>query len=184
MKTEIPLKRAHRIVNHGPVVLVTAQTGDNPPNIMTVAWITPVSQAPQMVAVSIGNKSYSHSLILESREFVVNVPPASLVKKVVLCGRMSGRDVDKFQETGLTPVPGAVVTPPLIDECTGHLECRVEQTIQAGDHTLFIGRVVKAWAEEGLFDDIWQIDQQGGEGLHHLGGRSFAVSSETRIVEA
>lgn len=184
MKIEIPLERAHRIVNHGPVVLVTSQAGDDTPNIMTVAWITPVSQAPPMVAVSIGTKSHSHRLILESREFVVNVPPASLVKKVVFCGRVSGRDVDKFQESGLTPVPGAVVKPPLIDECTGHLECRVHQTVEAGDHTLFIGKVVKAWAEEKLFQDVWQVDGQGGEGLHHLGGRSFAVSRETRIVEA
>ena len=171
-------------MNHGPVVLITAQAGDNLPNIITVAWITPVSQAPPLIAVSIGAKSYSHMLILKSREFVVNVPPASLVKKVVFCGRVSGRDVDKFQEAGLTPVPASAVTPPLIQECTGHLECRVEQTVQAGDHTLIIGSVVMALAEAGLFEAVWQIDQEGGEGLHHLGGRSFAVSREKLIVEA
>ncbi len=184
MKTEIPLERAHRIVNHGPVVLVTSQAGDEAPNIMTVAWITPVSQAPPMVAVSIGNKSHSHRLISESGVFVVNVTPASLADKVVFCGRVSGRDVDKFQETGLTPVPATVVKTPLIDECTGHLECRVHQAVEAGDHTLFIGRVVKAWAEAELFQDVWRVDGQGGEGLHHLGGRAFAVSRETLIVEA
>ena len=177
MKIEIPLNRAHRIVNHGPVVLVTSQFKNNNPNVMTVAWVMPVSQSPAMVAVSIGAKSYSHELIHKGREFVVNVPPASLMDAVVFCGRLSGREIDKFKESNLSIVNSKEVTPPLIEECIGHLECRVKQSIPAGDHTLFVGDVLKSWVEEEYFDQIWQLCISGGEALHHLGGNAFTVSS-------
>ena len=183
MKKEIPLSRAHRIVNHGPVVLVTTQVENGSPNIMAVAWIAPVSQVPPLVAISVGNGHYSHRLVSESGEFVVNVPSSSMASKVMVCGKVSGRDIDKFKKARLTPIPAKEVGPPLVEECIGHLECRLDHEVRVGDHTLFIGRVVKAWVEEGLFKETWRIDKEGGKALHHLGGNVFAVSGEMLVIE-
>ena len=182
MKKVIPLSKAHRIINHGPVVLVTSQAEGKNANIIAVAWITPVSQFPPLVAISIADEHYSHELISLSGEFVVNVPSSGMAQKVMDCGKVSGRDVNKFKEFALTPVPAKKVFPPLINECIGHLECRVKQQVKVGDHTLFIGNIVMAWAEENLFGELWNVDVKGGEALHHLGGNNFAISREKVIV--
>lgn len=183
MKRSVPLKRAHRLINHGPVVLVTSRAGEGDPNVLAVAWVAPVCQDPPLAAVSIAKGHHSHSLIGESGEFVINVPEAALADRVMACGRLKGRDGDKFRRTGLTPVPAATVGPPLVAECAGHLECRMEASVDAGDHTVFIGRVTAALAEERLFDTVWKTGDGAFSGLHHLGGRTFAVSGTTLVVE-
>ncbi|PJB22242.1 MAG: flavin reductase family protein, partial [Euryarchaeota archaeon CG_4_9_14_3_um_filter_38_12] len=81
-----------------------------------------------MYGISMDPKRYSHNLIMDSKEFVVNFAPFSIVDKLHYCGRHSGRNVDKFRETGLTPVPAEKVNAPLIKECYSHLECRLAET--------------------------------------------------------
>jgi len=178
LKKDVPLTQFHRIINHGSVSLVTSQIEGHLPNILAVAWIMPVSLVPPLVGISIAKGHFSHQLISKSGEFVINVPSLAIVSKVLICGKVSGREVNKFERAKLTPILSEKVLPPLIQECIGHLECRVEQQVRAGDHSLFIGRVLKACAEEGVFEGIWQVDRKGGEGLHHLGGEWFAISRE------
>ncbi len=178
MKNDIPLKQFHRVINHGSVMLVTSQIEGDVPNIMAIAWTMPVSLVPPLVGISIAKSHFSHQLISKGGEFVLNVPSSSIVSNVMVCGKRSGREVNKFEKAHLTPVRSEKVLPPLIQECIGHLECCVQEKIEAGDHTLFIGNVLKAWAEESLFDGIWQVDREGAEGLHHLGGEYFAISKE------
>ena len=182
LKKEIPLSRANRIINHGPVVFVTSQVGEERPNIVTVAWSMPVTQKPPLVAISLGKSRYSHRLISEGKAFVVNVPTSAMAPAIMFCGKVSGKAADKFLEARLTAVPAKEVVPPLIDECIGHLECQVEQCVDVGDHSLFIGRVVVAWVEEDLFDETWKTDRERGEGIHHLGGNVFSVSKERLVV--
>ena len=183
MKIEIPLKRANRIINHGPVVLVTCQLEEKNPNIITVAWATSVSQIPPLVVISIGETHHSHQLILESREFVINVPPCSLLPQVLKCGTLSGKNSNKFIDVGLKPLKAMHVRPPLIEECIGHLECQVTMHVKTGDHTLFVGSVKAAWVENTLFQDVWMTDSKGGAGLHHLGGNAFSVSKDRIIMK-
>ncbi len=181
MKKEIPLSSAHRIINHGPVVLVTSQSKDYAPNVLAVAWVTPLSQNPPFAGISIAKSHHSHGLIEESSEFVINVPSVDLIRHVYTVGRISGKEADKFARTGLTPIPGQKVLPPIIEECIGHLECRVDQAVDAGDHTFFIGRVVRACIEEELFHEIWDLTKAGE--LHHLGGEWFSVSGQMKKAE-
>jgi flavin reductase (DIM6/NTAB) family NADH-FMN oxidoreductase RutF len=173
-KNSVPLSRGNRLINPGCTILVTARLGGKA-NIITLAWQTPVSSAPPMAAISVAPGRYSHGLIANSGEFVINVPPFSLLKAVVHCGSVSGRDEDKFQGAGLTPQPAEMVSAPLIAECIGHLECRVAQKIAAGDHTLFLGQVVAASAVEGLFDGVWQVDETEAKTIHHLGGNFYTT---------
>ncbi|MFQ6091787.1 MAG: flavin reductase family protein [bacterium] len=172
MKVEIPLSKANRLINHGPAVLITSQS-EGRPNVMTAAWQTPVSHHPPLVAVSIAPERYSHQLIKKSREFVVNVPPRVLLEKVHGCGTVSGREANKFEQYHLTPIPAAKVKAPLIKECIGHLECKLIESYEVGDHTLFMGEVLAVSVEEDLFDDFWRVDNPKAKTLHHLGGTMY-----------
>jgi len=119
-------------------------------NIIAVSFCMPVSREPPMVACAIGRKMYSSELIQQTREFVINVPTQGLKRQIYFCGFLSGRDVDKFRETGLTPLPARHVDVPIIGECVAHIECRVEQAVDSGDKILFIATVVDAYADEDV----------------------------------
>lgn len=173
-KTPIPLKRANRLINNGCTILVTSRHEDRE-SIITLAWQSPASASPPMAVISVGPSRYSHDLISDSGEFIINVPPFSLLKETIYCGSVSGKDEDKFQGAGLTPQPAQIVSAPLIAECIGHLECRVVKEISAGDHTLFLGEIVAASAAEGLWDEVWQVDQEAARTIHHLGGKFFCA---------
>ncbi len=171
------MRAPHHLLHPRPVVLLTSVGKDGKANIMSAAWVTPLSKNPPLIAVSIGKGRYSHRLIEESGEFVINIPTKDLVKQVELCGRKSGMYLDKFKASGLTAKPSKIVAPPIIDECVGHLECRVVNRVSAGDHTVFIGEVLAAYAEEGLFvDDLW--DTSRVHILCHAGSNAYSTLKE------
>lgn len=172
---EIPTDKANRLINSGPAILVSSKfTGTK--NIMTAAWCMPVSKNPPMLAVAIGPGRYSHDLIMQSKEFAVNIPGRDLLEKVWCCGTNSGRDSDKFNACGLTPTVGKHIQAPLISECLGAIECRLEASPTAGDHTIMVGEVLAAWAKEGIFKERLLVEKDGP--LHHLGGREFYLPGE------
>jgi flavin reductase (DIM6/NTAB) family NADH-FMN oxidoreductase RutF len=136
-----------------------------------------------MLAIAVAPARFSHDLIANSGEFVVNVPGSNLLKAVWLCGTKSGRDCDKFAEAGLTALPGRVVGAPLVGECFGHAECRVVDAPTAGDHTVFMGEVVAASVETSAFDGHLRL-RRPYHTLHHLGGPRFVTSAGTKLRAA
>jgi len=175
MKKPLSPNQALNLINHGPTILVTAM-GEKGPNIITLAWSTPVSARPPLLAISVAPSRYSHDLILTSAEFVVNIPNADLLQQVQLCGSISGRNRDKFKEAGLTPVPASKLKTPLIEECIGHIECKLYAHYTAGDHTIFLGEVVGGSVREELYDGHLITDKIEGQTLHHLGGNTYAIA--------
>ncbi|MBN1550206.1 flavin reductase family protein [bacterium] len=119
-------------------------------NIIPVSFCMPVSKNPPMVACAIGKTAHSSEIIRKTHEFVVNVPGQELNRQVYYCGFHSGRDVDKFKETGLTPLPAHHVDSWIIAECPAHMECRVEHCIETGDKYIFVAVVLEAYADEWL----------------------------------
>jgi flavin reductase (DIM6/NTAB) family NADH-FMN oxidoreductase RutF len=95
-----------------PAMLMTCVDTSGKPNIITLAWEGMVNSEPPMVSISIRPSRYSHGLVKASYEFVVNIPSEEMIREVDLCGVVSGRDVDKFSETGFTPIPAEEVSPP------------------------------------------------------------------------
>jgi len=177
-KVDIDLELAHRLLHPKLTVLVSCSDTSGKANIITLAWSMPVSMNPPLIAVSIAPKRYSHGLIEETGEFIVNIPSIELLKETSYCGSVSGRDVDKFKTTGLTPAPARKVRAPIIEECIAHLECKVYKKVQAGDHTIFIGEIVAAYANEGVFKRIFDIEKV--RLIYHIGGDKFTTtSSET-----
>jgi len=128
-----------------------------------------------MVVISIAPKRFSHNIIEETGEFVVNVPTMDIVKETLFCGRISGRECDKFREAPLTALPAKKVRPPIIKECVAHLECKLLQQIPTGDHTLFVGEVLAAYANQGIFDQTFNINKI--KPVYHMGGDDFATIS-------
>jgi flavin reductase (DIM6/NTAB) family NADH-FMN oxidoreductase RutF len=124
------------------VILVTSVDDNGKPNIITLAWTGVLCSEPPQIGVSITPARYSHDLIRKSGEFVVNVPTSDILKEVDYCGSVSGRRVDKFKETKLTPVKANKVEPPLIKECPVSMECMVKNIVQLGSHDLFVGEIV------------------------------------------
>jgi len=136
---EVPVEEAWKRKYPERTVLAVSISKDGKPNIITLGWNMPTSIKPPMVAISVGLTRYSHKLISESGEFVLAFPSEGMEDALLFCGTHSGRDVDKFRATGLTPVKAKYVKPPLIAEATVNMECRVVGSIRTGDHTIFVG---------------------------------------------
>lgn len=124
-------------------------------NIITIAWAGNVCSDPPMVSVSIRPTRYSHKLVAREREFVLNIPTGDMLEALDYCGTVSGKDVDKFKETGLTPVPAQLVRGHWIRECPVNIEARVRHIINLGVHDLFIAEVL------GVFVDKEYLDEHG-----------------------
>src|SRR4030042_899138 len=110
-----------------------------------------------MVAISVCHQRYSHNLIKETKEFVVNIPTMDILKDVLVCGTLTGATSDKLEQTHLTLLPAKKVKPPIIKECVAHIECKLSQQIKTGDHTLFVGEVLAIWANEGIFNGSFEL---------------------------
>lgn len=142
-----------------PAVMVSVADGQGRPNIFTVAWTGTVCSNPPMVSISVRPERYSYHCIEETGEFVINLTTEKLALAADFCGVKSGREVDKFEAMGLTAAPSVEVRPPQIGESPVSLECRVEQTVPLGSHTMFVARVVSVSVDERWLD---------GTGRFHL----------------
>jgi flavin reductase (DIM6/NTAB) family NADH-FMN oxidoreductase RutF len=135
-----------------PVVLVTCIDENGRPDIITIGAVALAGHEPPMFSIAVRHDRYSHALIEKTGEFVINVPTSTMAKAAAICGRLSGRDHDKFKEASLTPAKADIVKAPLIEECPISIECRVAAKVKPGTHTVFVGQVVAAHVREGVFN--------------------------------
>ncbi len=136
-----------------PAVLITAADKDGRANIFTVAWTGTVCSDPPMVSISVRPERYSHHMIEETQEFVINLTTRDLVYATDYCGVKSGRDVDKIKEMDLHLISGEKVKAPLLAESPVNLECRVKQTLRLGTHDMYLAEVVAVHADEKYMDE-------------------------------
>ena len=145
MKSEIKEISWDEAVELGsPYNYVLAVTIDkkNKPNIIGLGWWTYVSWDQKMLLISVGKERYSHECIEYCNEFVLCFPSKELKGGAWLCGKKSGREIDKFNEAGFIPIPSKIVKPPIIEGSTVAYECKVVDKIDAGDHTVYVGKIV------------------------------------------
>lgn len=124
-----------------PPALVTVGTMEKP-NVLTVAWTGILNTIPPKTYISVRKERYSYPMLLETKEFVINLPSANLVRAVDFCGVRSGKDLDKFKEMNLTPFPSPNISTPLIAECPLQLECKISDSVDLGTHTMFVADIV------------------------------------------
>ena len=141
------------ILNPVPVVMVSSGSKDGKANIMTVAWVGTVNSEPPMVSVSIRKSRYSHKLISETGEFVINLVSKSLCKACDYCGVRGGENEDKFKTCGLTPVKAAGLEYAYaIKEAPVSISCVVKSVTELGSHDMFIGEIKSVTADSYLLD--------------------------------
>jgi flavin reductase (DIM6/NTAB) family NADH-FMN oxidoreductase RutF len=130
------------IVFPNPVLVVGTYDVTGKPNAVTLAWGGIASSEPASVSIAVRPSRHSHEALVRSGAFTVNLPAVEQAAYADYFGIVSGRDVDKFLATGLTPVHGKVVDAPYIEEFPYNLECRVTHSLDLGAHTLFVGEIV------------------------------------------
>jgi len=167
-KTSLALSRVYRLLEPGPVVLVTTANRTRT-NVMALSWHMMMEFVPPLVGCVLSDRNYSFSLLTESRECVINIPTRDLARTVVACGNASGRRRDKFADFGLTPTDAKHVLPPLIGECFANLECRVVDTHMARRYNMFVLEVVAAWIDRSV---------KRPRTIHHMGDGTFMVAGD------
>lgn len=144
------------MLNPLPVVMVSCGSGETS-NLITVAWTGIVNSEPPMTYVSVKKTRHSHDLIEKNGEFVINLVNHELVKACDFCGVRSGRNLDKWKETGLTPIPASVVSSDMILESPVNLECRVHETHSYPSHDMFVAEIVSVHVDESLINGAGKI---------------------------
>jgi len=173
-RVAVDLAKSHRLLNHGPTVLVSA-IHDGRANVMSAAWSMPLDFAPPKVAVVLDKSTFTRALVEKSGTFVLAVPSRELARLTLDVGASSGRDTDKFAAFGIKSTPGEYTGAPLVDGCLAWLECRLipEPHIQQA-YDLFLGEVVKAWADPAVFTDgHWHMEEGAKRSIHYVAGGHF-----------
>lgn len=156
-----------------PVVMVSVTGSGGERNIITVAWTGTICSDPAMVSVSVRPERHSYKLLKETGEFVINLTTRKLVHAADYCGVRSGRDVDKFRETHLTPRPASVVRAPLIGESPVNIECTVTEIKPLGSHDMFLARVQAVHADEKYMDERGKFCLERSEPVVYSHGTYF-----------
>jgi flavin reductase (DIM6/NTAB) family NADH-FMN oxidoreductase RutF len=135
-----------------PTTLVGANVNGKA-NFAAVAWTGIACHEPLMISVALRHTRYTLKGIRQNMNFSVNIPSVDLVKETDYCGIVSGADTDKVKDCKFKIFYGDLKTAPLIDQCPVNLECEVEQILNLGSHSLFIGRIVQTHVSENCLSD-------------------------------
>jgi flavin reductase (DIM6/NTAB) family NADH-FMN oxidoreductase RutF len=141
------------IVYPHPVFVIGSYDLDGIPNIMTASWAGICCSEPPCVAVSLRKARYTYENIMYNKGFTVNIPPSSYIQQVDYVGVYSGKYVNKFQKTGLTPVDSEIVRAPYVKEFPVSLLCNLHQTVEIGVHTQFIGEIMDVLVDEDVIGE-------------------------------
>ena len=159
-----------------PAVMVTVQDAEGKSNIITIAWTGTVCTNPPMLYISVRPERHSYRMLEETGEFVVNMTTKKLAKAADYCGVRSGRDVDKWKETGLTPEKAQAVSVPLIAESPVNIECRVKDVLKLGSHHMFLAEVLAVDVDESLLDMGGRLALEKAEPVVYSHGEYYGLS--------
>ncbi len=161
---------AHRNLKPGtmiyplPAVIVSCGSSIEQSNLITVAWTGTICTDPAMCYISVRPSRYSYPILRQQMQFTINLTTKDMARATDWIGVRSGRDYDKWKETGLTPVKGVAVACPYIKESPLCIECKVKTVLPLGSHDMFVAQVVNVLADESLFDpdtDAFRLDSAG-----------------------
>lgn len=169
-----PLAIFSEMLTTHPVLLLSSRRGRY--NTLTpITWYAPLSQDPPMIGISLKPSSASYHYIRESGDFLLGIPGASMIKAVHFCGMHSGWDVDKLMHLNLNSTRAKAVSPLMISNCMGSIECRVRQIVFTGSRPFISGEVLSVTAEHCYYNDGWT-----GEAIliYYIGGNRYRVGDE------
>lgn len=141
-----------------PAVLVSVADSEGKDNLITIAWTGTVCSDPAMTYISVRKERYSHHMLKENKEFVINLVSKEICRAADFCGVRSGRDLDKFEAIGLTREKASTVNVPLVKESPVNIECKVTQVLELGSHDMFLAKVTAVQVDESLLDEKGKLD--------------------------
>ncbi len=147
-----------------PAVLVSCGKEESEYNIITVAWTGTICTNPPMCYISVRPERHSYEIIKRNMEFVINLTTKDMAFATDWCGVRSGKDFDKWKETGLTPIPGEKVASPTIEQSPLSIECRVKSVTSLGSHDMFIAEVLNVRADSRFIEpetDRFALEKSG-----------------------
>lgn len=161
-----------------PVVMVSCNRKGEKPNIVTVAWTGTICSDPAMVSISVRPERYSHDIIEETCEFVINLVTKDLTYATDYCGVRSGRDVDKFKEMNLTPFPSKMIDAVGIEESPVNIECKVVEVKKLGSHDMFIAEVVNVTVDDRYMDENNKFNLNDSDLVAYSHGEYFTLGEK------
>ena len=161
-----------------PAVMVSCGREGETPNIITVAWAGNVCTNPPMLSISVRKERFSHGIIKDTGEFVVNLVGRDLVKAADWCGVRSGRDFDKFKEMHLTLQESRKVSCPGIAESPVNIECRVNKILELGSHDMIIADVLCVTVDDKYMDDKGRFDLGATDLVAYSHGEYFELGDK------
>lgn len=162
-----------------PAVLVTCGSSVGESNMLTVAWVGTINTDPAMCYISVRPERHSYGIIKEQMEFTINLTTADMARQTDWAGVRSGKEYDKWKETGFTPAPGVAVGCPYIDESPLSIECKVTSILPLGSHHMFIAKVVNVIADERYIDaDTDRFDLGKAGLLNYTHGHYYSQGEE------
>jgi flavin reductase (DIM6/NTAB) family NADH-FMN oxidoreductase RutF len=162
-----------------PVWVVGTYDEEGKANVMTAAWGGICCSDPPCVAVALRAATYSHAGIMARKAFTVSVPGEKYVAETDYWGMASGRDGDKFAAAGLIPEASTLVDAPYVKEFPLILECELQQSVEVGQHTQFIGRIVDVKADEEVLDNDGKPDlEKIRPAIFSPGNRSYYATGK------
>lgn len=136
-----------------PAALVSAYDKDGNPNAMTAAWISNICFKPPTAVVGIRDTRYTFELINNAKAYGINIPSVEIIKQADYFGVVSGRDRNKFKDTGLTVFKGTKIDVPLIKECPINIECKLTNVVEVGTHSAFFGEILNVHYDESMLNE-------------------------------
>lgn len=161
-----------------PVVMVSCNRKGEKPNIVTVAWTGTICSDPAMVSISVRPERYSHDIIEETGEFVINLVTKDITYATDYCGVRSGRDVDKFKEMNLTPLPSKMIDAVGIEESPVNIECKVVEVKKLGSHDMFIAEVVNVTVDDRYMDENNKFNLNDSDLVAYSHGEYFTLGEK------
>ena len=161
-----------------PVVMVSCNRKGEKPNIVTVAWTGTICSDPAMVSISVRPERYSHDIIEETGEFVINLVTKDLTYATDYCGVRSGRDGDKFKEMNLTPLPSKMIDAVGIEESPVNIECKVVEVKKLGSHDMFIAEVVNVTVDDRYMDENKKFNLNDSDLVAYSHGEYFTLGEK------
>lgn len=143
-----------------PVWCVGTYDSQGKANVMTISWGGICCSKPPCVTVSLRKATYTYNCIMKRKAYTLSVPSEKHYQEADFFGMASGRTVDKFKGTGLTPVKSGLVDAPYIKEFPMVLECKVIHHYEIGLHTHFVGEILDVKVEEGVLGEDGQPDME------------------------
>ena len=161
-----------------PAVMVSCQRPGEKPNILTVAWAGTVCTNPPMLSISVRPERYSHGILKETGEFVVNLTTQELARAADYCGVVSGADVDKYEKMGLTPLPMEKVAAPGIAQSPVCIACKVVESRLYGSHEMFVAQVVDVSVDPKYLDEKGRFDLNAAGLLAYSHGTYYSLGEK------